>query len=127
MAEWLVNGADRTTGKDRTIRLTAASREEAMQAGIAKGLMVSGLEELHDVPPAAPAAWRPGSALARAGLVLNIAGLVFAPLAAAGCVLGAVAQERSGGAIGGGVQTAGAVITLVSTVLCVLAIFAVVV
>ena len=127
MAEWLVSGADRTSGKDRTIRLTAASREEAMQAGIAKGLMVAGLEELHDAPPAEPALWRPGSALARAGLVLNIAGLVFAPLAAAGCVLGAVAQERSGGAIGGGVQTAGAVITLVSTVLCVLAIFAVVV
>ncbi|MCA3004591.1 MAG: hypothetical protein IOD15_04400 [Phycisphaerales bacterium] len=117
MAEWLVSGADRTSGKDRTIRLTAASREEAMQAGIAKGLMVAGLEELHDAPPASPATWRPGSALARAGLVLNIAGLALGPLAAAGCVLGALAQERSEGAIGGGVQTAGAVITLLSAVL----------
>ena len=117
MAEWLVNGADRTTGKDWTIRLSADSLEAALTAAIAKGLAVGGGEELPDLPPATPAKWRAGSALARAGIVLNIAGLILAPLAAAGCVLGAVAQERSEGAIGSGVQTAGAVILLVSPLL----------
>lgn len=126
MPVWRVDFTHTASGRPGHIHVEAETESQARERAASPERDLGRVSPWQDpFSERAPLAG-PGSYLASSALQLAIFGVVLPPLAVVGVVMGAAAQERSGGAHGGGAVRVGMVVVglwaLLTTVYVVVAV-----